>query len=365
MRSAKSRLRSTSNERGQSAVLSALCLFVMVVFVALATNSGILVNDRLRMQGTADLTAYAGAFEQARTMNHITDINGGIYGYVQQVRGVLNYGPQYMNTTPPDGAGVFYWRQPPCSCLDYSPAAQAYIQTAQGVINAQAAAVLAVNRKGQVSSRAAATFTAGANFLKMAVGPRHLDFFQTNNASPTSQPDLVDLVRVNETRVGYNYLRSCKCCDGCCLYPSVHVETVSSWYYKDPDQGLIYFPAMVKGVPWKNFIDLNNAAGGYFGADADTGPSTDMLYGYAAAKPYDGMIGTSNPDNGSETEVPQQPVYPPSTAYEDYFSSTYRARISGIHEDMGTRDWSTSMAELIEGDRSEPQFRDKTEYFTH
>jgi len=354
------------HQSGQAAVLSALALFSMVVFLAMATNAGILVNDRIRMQDTADLTAYAGAFEQARQMNIMAELNSEIYAAVQRTRTVLNYGPSYLGVgEAPDEAPIFYWRQPACSCLDYSPSAESYIRQSQRQLDNMVTTIEVVNRLAPTSARKAATYTASENFLGPSTSSRHLDFFEDQSISPTSGDELVDLEQVDDTKVGYNYLRSCRCCDGCCLYPQVRVTTMYTWLYKNPSQGRIFFPAMVKGVPWKNFLDFGSGKNSYFGPDAVGAPGGDMLYGYAAAKPFEGIIGTENPDNGPGTERPEQAVYPPSDEYVDYFQAEYRARIAGIHEEMGTETQSIRMADLIAGDQSEPQFRDKTDYFTH
>ena len=63
---------------GQAAVLAALSLFSMVVFLAMATNFGIAVNERIRVQNTADLAAYAGAYTQAKKLNDIALLNRAI-----------------------------------------------------------------------------------------------------------------------------------------------------------------------------------------------------------------------------------------------------------------------------------------------
>ena len=351
------------SERGQAAVLAAMALFSMVVFLGLATNMGILANDRIRIQNTADLTAYAGAFEQARTMNRIAEHNLKIYNRVQQLRETLNYGPAYAgDIDAPDNAPIFYWRQPPCFCQDFSPAAEALIKATQAAIDVEAEVIVAINKAGQISSQAAARRTAGGNFFEKKVSKRHVDFFEDLPNSPTYGDQVVDLEQVDDTMVGYNFLRSCPCCDGCCLYPQVKTQPMNTWFYKSGAQGLIYFPAMVKGVPKKNFVDFRGNRG-YFSSPVPG--DNDILYGYAAAKPFEGMMGTSNPDNGDGQELPEAPVYPPSDDYIDYFRAEYRARIAGIQEDMGNGSFSTNMAELIAADSSEPQFQDKTEYFTH
>lgn len=369
MRSAQSKY-VKKDQRGQAAVLTALSLFTMVVFLAMATNAGILVNDRIRMQNTADLTAYAGAFEQARTMNEMALLNKRIYIHVQRLRGILNYGPMYVTEDPPDSTDVFYWHQKPCSCLDVSPAAEVYIKIAQATIDAQYQLVRMANVKGQVLSRAAATNTASKNFLGLHLGPRHLSFFHFNPNSPTAPLGLVELERVPNTMVGYNFIRNCRCCDGCCPYPQIKTHELETWAYKGDDD-LVYFPAKVQGVPLKNFLDIGRRNQRLFGADADKHPmASDMLYGYAAAKPFEGIIGTSNPDNdnisidGGDANTPMNPIYPPSDDLENFFMATYRARMAGIHENMGGSGYS-SMADLIADDPREPQFQDKVQYFAH
>ncbi len=364
-------MRTICQQRGQAAVLAALSLFTMVVFLALAANAGVLVNDRIRMQNTADLTSYAGGFEMARNLNKMATINRKIYDTVQRLRGVLNYGPLYLTADPPDETDVYYWTQPPCSCLDYSPAAQQVIKAGQDQLNGLYDQLVLVNATAQGKARAAATFTASANFLGNFIGPNHLSFFQSQVSSPTASTDLVNLDRVDDTMVGYNYTRSCRCCDGCCLYPQIHTEEITTWGFK-ADNAIVYFPAKVKGIPEKNFLDFGPLNDRMFGADADSHPgASDMLYGYAVSKPFEGMVGTLQPDNtyysASPSDypyafVPMNPVYPPSTDLEDYFRPSYRARIAGIHEDMGD---NPSMAELIQTDSSEPQFQSKVIYFAH
>ncbi len=364
-------MKTTLPERGQAAVLAALSLFTMVVFLAMAANAGVLVNDRIRMQNTADLTSYAGGFEMARNLNEMARINRQIYDSVQRLRGVLNYGPMYVSSDPPDETDVYYWPQPPCSCLDYSPRAEAVIKVWQLRLHELYAKLELVNHAALARARAAARFTASANFLGKFVGPRHLSFFMDQPGSPTRGPGLVNLDRVQDTMVGYNFTRSCRCCDGCCLYPQTRSVQVQSWGYK-ADNAIAYFPAKVKGVPQKNFLDIGTRRNRRFGADADRSPlASDMLYGYAVSKPFEGIVGTSDPDNtyysASPSDypyafVPMNPVYPPATDLVDYFRPSYRARIAGIFEDMGD---NPSMADLIRADRSEPQFQSKVQYFTH
>lgn len=371
-------------QRGQAAVFSALGLFTMVLFLALAVNSGILVNDRIRMQTSADLSAAAGANVQAAGMNKIAELNNEIYRQVQSLRAVLNYGPSYIVSDNPDESPVFYWRQPDCSCLEYSPDAIEVIKVYQRRLDSIHEQIKYYNTTVPALADKAARYTAGRNFLDPPQGDETEDNylpnpptgsfynFSDNPASPTYGLQLMDLGRVTGTMVGYNFLRSCRCCDGCCNYPQQDTQPMDTWVYKQ-DTGMVYYPVKLKGVPMKNFLDIATRGGSYFGADASSSSASDMLYGYAAAKPYEGNIGTDNPDNNNEggSFVPQNPIYPPSDDLQtgdgsiNYFRDRYRARVLGIHENTGSSTGPASMADLIRSDDNDPQFKDKANYFAH
>lgn len=377
-------VRTREGQRGQAAVFSALGLFTMVLFLALAVNSGILVNDRIRMQTSADLSAVAGANVQAAGMNKMADLNNEIYRQVQNLRAVLNYGPSYIVSDNPDESPVFYWSQPKCSCLDYSPDANEVINVYQRRFDSIYQQIVYYNNTVPALADKAARYTAGRNFLDPPQGDEDGDNylpspptgsfynFSDNPSSPTNDNKLVDLERVTGTMVGYNFLRSCRCCDGCCDYPQQYTQAVDSWVYK-LDTGMVYYPVKLKGVPMKNFLDIATRGGSYFGADASSSSASDMLYGYAAAKPYEGNIGTQNPDNNNEggSYVPQNPIYPPSDDLQtvdgsvNYFRPRYRARVLGIHENTGSSSAPASMADLVRTDDHDPQFKDKANYFAH
>ena len=365
------RSRRAQGQGGQAAVLTAIGLFTMVLFLALAVNTGTLVNDRIRFQNTADLTAYSGAYQQAASLNSMASINSDIYKTVQRLRAALNYGPAYAAQDNPDNAPVFYWNQPACSCLDYSQDAEDMIEFYQRRLDALYDRMEVINSTANTQVKQAATNTAKANLLydlngNAQTGSDHLSFFGKLTGK------LVGLSRVETTMVGYNFLRSCRCCDGCCLYPQQHVEAINSWGYKT-DTGKVYIPVKVRGVPLKNFLDITSNIP-YFGADStDIQGDNDRLYGYSAAKPFEGNVGTSNPDNLNEggSFIPQNPIYPPSDDLEtgdgsvDYFRPSYRARLMGVHENVGASTSPASMADLIRTDAQDPQFQDKTDYFTH
>ena len=78
---------------GQAAVLIALVLFSLIIFLALATNMGILVNDKIRMQNSADLGAYAGAYKEAQQLNALVAKNREIVDVVDSCRDTITSRP--------------------------------------------------------------------------------------------------------------------------------------------------------------------------------------------------------------------------------------------------------------------------------
>ncbi len=101
-------------EAGQAAVLAALTLFTMVVFLALATNTGSLVNERIRIQNAADLGAYAGSREQSQKMNNIAFLNTTIMEVATYCRQRLSQGTRL-------GPGIRDWNKIWNQCLPELP----------------------------------------------------------------------------------------------------------------------------------------------------------------------------------------------------------------------------------------------------
>lgn len=339
------------SRKGQAAVLAMLCLFSLLVFVALAANTGSLVSDRTRWQNTIDATAYAGAFEQARILNKLTDINKEIVSSVNDLRDLLNQRE---------------WRQPPCSCIDYSPTADTIIYNYQSRLDALAAEFDRWNRYGQQTTKLAARNTAGKNLLKRgAADPFYLGFFQDSSSSPTSWDVLVPVDRVTTTNFSYLYTKSCRCCNSCCPYPGYIREPLqlNTWMYKSNPEQLVFFPAKMRGTPLKNFFDKPGE--GYFGASSNGG--MDMMNAYSAGKPYDGKLGTPDPGNDG-----WGPTYISGIEGSDFdnnnFRPEYRARVTGLKENMGAARRSmngVTVAGMINTDYWAPEFIGKGELFIH
>ena len=108
----KSLLRQT-RRAGQAAVLIALSLFSLIVFVAFATNMGILVNDKIRIQNAADMGAYSAAYREAQVLNELTRINREILEQARRCRIALE---------------SRIWQGVPCACQAIAPDAGQLIQ---------------------------------------------------------------------------------------------------------------------------------------------------------------------------------------------------------------------------------------------
>lgn len=345
-------LRSQRQQSGQAAVLGMLCIFTMVIFVILSVNTGTLTNDRIRFQTTMDATAYAGAYEQARTLNRLTEINQQIVALVDELRERLN---------------AQEWGQPPCSCLDYSPAADALIDSYQPRLDALAIKYQKVNQLGQTLTKLAARHTGDKNLLgDGAWNPFHLDFFDNQANSPTSWSDLVPSDRVQDTLFSYLYTKSCRCCGTCCPYPGYIREPLPlvTWFYKADPTEMVFFPAKLRGTPLREFMDAPGE--GYFGATTVGGD--DLITSYSAGKPYGGKIGT--PDPGNDDWGPtMQPGIDGSTFEQTNFRPVYRARMMGLQEPMtassGVADPPVTVADMIDQDLWAPEFRGKGDLFLH
>ena len=340
------------SQNGQAAVLAMLCLFTLLVFVAMAANTGSLVSDRTRWQNTIDATSYSGAFEQARVLNKLTEINKEIVAAVNDLRDLLNSRE---------------WRQPPCACIDFSPQADQIIYNYQNRLDDLADEFNRWNRMGQQTTKLAARRTAGANLLNAgAADPFHLGFFDEFSESPTSWDELVPVDRVTDTNFSYLYTKSCRCCNDCCPYPGYIREPLqlNTWMYKsNPDQ-LVFFPAKMRGTPLKNFFDKPGE--GYFGGSSNEG--SDMMNAYAAGKPYDGKLGTSDPGNDD-----WGPTYISGIEGSDFddqnFRAEYRARLAGLQENMGSAPGfgrsDVTVADMINRDYWAPEYVGTGDLFIH
>lgn len=349
-------------QSGQAAVLISLCLFSMVVFLALATNMGILVNDRVRMQNTADLAAYAGAFEEARALNRMTWLNHRIYGAAYDIRKHLTCKdwPDLQNIPTDEtedcnksGLRVF----PDLTCEQKLP--KGILKVGQLRMDILAATFQVENFRSKETSFRAAEFTAQNNFRGTG-RPRHANFYNLNQDSPTFRLKPLEQVVRKQTTFTYAYFHIPGTC-GCPLFsgfpprPKFCVKTASqtldTWFIKEHPGPTVYFPARVQGTPQKEFLDIKTRRGGYFGGDAARGilRGSDDLWAFAVAKPYGGNLGSSD-SQGRRKHLHFKVGFGPIKgsadtngydydSFDDFglnsnFIEKYRARMAGIKDKM-------------------------------
>ncbi len=349
------------NETGQAAVLVALCLFACVIFLAMATNTGILVNDRVRMQNTADLAAYAGAFEQARSLNEMAQTNLEIWQTISECRHVL----ATTNWTQCDD----------CQCNPHEENdAEAYIADCVARIEALASHFIDVNRMAPQTAFQSAVNTAGGNMPGTDRGGNFSNFDQDAD-SPTywRRTGLIVVDRFTEVRVNYQFNYCCRSSGGyCALVYAKHPSKIhqwEGWFFKiDPVADMVYFPARVNGTPAGSYLDLPRRAPAgspteddtYFASDAVGG--RDPLRTYAVAKPFEGNIGPDWDTSEVAGNILQGWVYDHYSAapLQPYFQPTYRARIAGLHEPL-----YPPAVDLVAREFAEAGERDPTAFFTH
>ncbi len=340
-------LRSLSSHRGrsgQAAVFVALCLMSLLLVVAYSTNTGIVVNDRIRMQETADLATYAVAYSEAASLNDITKKNQQIAEAARDCRKVLEHGREPWAT--------------PCNCGTTDPQAEAALMLCKVDLDMAILDFVHAASYGQTVTPAlkAGKATAKANF---GGTERRTTFFDDIPGSPTAMgtywvtwttnfagggaiPALADFEQMRETAFNYQFTRFCgsKCLPaGLVMSPTYRLPT---WFYKDDKEPDVWVAGRVAGTPSKRFLDTDydirrkkRLDKGYFGASSTGGD--DQLIAYAVAKPYDGSVGPSNLSgleaNGNSTPTPVYgPVgikYPEMSMYDEY-----RARMAGIQDEL-------------------------------
>lgn len=271
-----------------------MCLMALMLVVAFATNTGIAVNDKIRMQSTADLATYAVAYSEAAALNEITKANQGIADAARDCRGRLDIG---------------VWNTMPCGQCGFDPGAEAVILACRVELDL---AVRQFVRAAEYSSSvepalAAGRATAEANFT--GTGDK-TSFMQNIWGSPTKKwahstlwqtsysagisPTIADYEQVTDTAFNYQYLNYCndKCVPQLTVKPDV---TIPTWFVKDDRDPDVWVVGRVMGTPEKRFLDTDYRGGrrdrGYFGASSTGGD--DRLVAYAVAKPYDGSVGPS------------------------------------------------------------------------
>src|SRR5688500_5270483 len=99
--------RVSSRSSGQSAVMSAILFGMLIVAIALATNAGKLVTEKIAMQNAVDLAVFSGAATQAGYMNEMRDINDEMWKLVNDQRKIYERSPMVYNmpgvVAPPCG----------------------------------------------------------------------------------------------------------------------------------------------------------------------------------------------------------------------------------------------------------------------
>ena len=344
-------------------MLLALSIFACLLLVALATNIGTVVTDRIRMQTTADLSTYAVAYSEAASLNELARKNEAIADVVKDCRKQLERGPI---------AGA--WPGLPCDCRPVDYMANQIIEACKMRID-QAVVDFAQTAKWEATTRRALDAgyaTADANF-------RGVDatFFEDRTGSPTKRGTFKTTWQTNRmgmggtwdtvapyrqvTDVKLNYAVIVECTPSCTPLPipiPSWPQNVRAWFYKGTDEPDLWVAGRVAGTPRRPFLDTSYSSwrpdGGYFGASSTGGD--DKLVAYAVAKPFDGTVGPSRGSflqrNGNVIKPTppigvfwSQAIWYPKFAMQD----TYKARLAAINDRLSG---ATTPATLVAGDAS-------------
>jgi len=328
------------------AVVMALVLFTLVIFMAFATNMGILVNDRIRMQNAVDLGAYSGAHSQAQVLNRLSYLNDLIIRQLQDCREALE--------------AEYPIQADPCACNPpINAVAENWISDCRGDVEVLALEFEATASYSQSTGKAmdAARATMNANLANLAAAANaDTHFFNTTSGSATRNgvysvdgtDAIADFTRMS-TVLHYLVAPSCPCAFGCCTYPPVPSpeRNILSYFVKDELEPTVWFMAQGSGTMDVPYLDIDyNGTGtddGYFGGSSAGG--LDQMFATAVAKPYDGSVGPTRQyiQDGrinSGQAAGQDPTFQFSGVWRsqglekmrEYMQPTYRARLAGINE---------------------------------
>jgi len=344
---ARSRALVQRARHGQAAVLIALVTFSLVIFLALATNMGILVNDRIRMQNAADLGAYAAAYKEAQLLNVMVKKNEEILRRSEECRRLLT-------------EVVPVWTGEVCLCEPINYEAEQLIDECEIWIDDAASDFLDAASYGATVQPAieAGLKTMEANitglrdhadtkFFDGASSASQNGIYQTQQVGPVSSRtvnSIANYQQVSDTFLNYRVLVMCPygpagSCIPWGIQPAL-VREVPSWFYKDDREADIWVMSQAAGTMASQYLDIAYSAsgsdGGYFGGSS-TGES-DLMYAIGVAKPYGGSVGpteeAASPTQMNGNAVPDQGVY--LTAGFEYpklaMIERYRARLAGTGE---------------------------------
>jgi hypothetical protein len=330
---------------GQAAVLIALALFTLVIFVALATNMGILVNDKIRMQNAADAAAYTAAYREAQQLNKLVVLNQRIVDKVASCRDRL-IGQPWPNQ---------------CDCRAQSLLAEAFINSCRVEIETLAEDFRreATYARSVSPALQSAMNTMDANVAGLSSsgsfmhdGPNAASMRGVYTVEGTllngfiSEPAVANLVRVQNTKFNYPVLLQCPGlvvgCETVGVVPSERTHELRSWYYKDSDEPDIWVMAEASGTMRAAYLDIayssGGSDGGYFGASSTGGD--DRMVAVGVAKPFGGSVGPTRASDSQRTGN-TNPIGPYWAGQGTEFAKLamvdeYRARLAGVGE------WSSS-----------------------
>jgi hypothetical protein len=350
--------RRAARRRGQAAVLLALSIFAMLLLLAMATNMGTLVNDKVRMQSTADLSTYAVAYSEAASLNRLAQRNRDIAEVVRDCREQLEDGP-IGGAWPGE-----------CDCFPRSARPESIIESCKARIDDKILRFVDAARYDATVGPAlsAGSATARANFEGVE---RRLSFFSDVRGSPTRRgtfhtswetnegprgrsETIADFDQVTDVMLNYSVQLYCPAddCDPGPIMPTPPVS-VAAWFYKDTDDPDLWVAGRVAGTPEKRYLDTAYASsgtdGGYFGASSTGGD--DLLVAYAVAKPYDGSVGPTRAgpaQRSASTLGPNLVYWSHAIDYTEFtMLDDYRARMAGINDDLAG---SVTPRSLVEDD---------------
>ncbi len=290
--------RKLRGESGQAAVLIAILCGLMIVVVAMTSNMGKVVTEKMAMQNAVDLAAYSGAATQAGHLNKMRKFNQQAWQTAYDIRylmesDIIPFNPLFYS---PASSGPVCPTKAVLPVGMEAPGAKAAIKAADLAMKGIKIAIIAENAKGYFAAEQAAREAANMNYKGSgAVGkltPLH-------SSSGTGMMNITD----EQIEVSYHgwcnflpyipYLRA--------TYVTYPNDTITSWQFKD-DRGSVMYAAKIDAAPKSPFMDV----GAYFTPQSckfgQLKGGRCSLEVYAVAQVYHGKLGSILNGNGTRND---------------------------------------------------------------
>ncbi len=303
------RLRSS----GQSAVMTAMLCGMLIVAIAMATNAGKLVTEKIAMQNAVDLAVFSGAATQAGYLNEMRDINDDMWDLVYEKRKDYENSPNVFMIPGASFApcGLAYdmtffnqvYSCGGCAAASAMPTglraslAETDLQILKTRLDIKAQQLDMKNRQGRNAAEQAARRAANLNYPGTGSNSKFKVYKNGNGFGGIMKTEKAKVdVTYKGWCVEYCYPSPLPICYGAQFEyqrQSSKGYQLPGWKFRDGGEDVVFVAGIENAVPASPYLDI----GGYFrstrcGLGRSSRNGRCPLDVYAAAAPYWGKLGS-------------------------------------------------------------------------